>query len=44
MSESTSVGDVEEEYADIEGVYVDDDGNPRPETEALSKSGGSEDE
>lgn len=39
MSESTS-GDTESKYADVEGIYVDDDGNPHPELAELSKSGG----
>lgn len=44
MSESTSSQDAEEKYADVDGIYVDDDGNPRPKLAELSKSGGSKDD
>lgn len=43
MSE-TSAQDAEEKYADVEGVYVDNDGKPRPKTETLSKSGVSDED
>lgn len=39
MSESTPTREAEEKYADVEGIYVDDDGNPRPKLAELSKSG-----
>lgn len=44
MSESKTSQDAEEKYADVDGIYVDDDGNPRPELAELSKSGGSKGE
>lgn len=36
--------DEENRYDDVEGIYVDENGNPRAETEALSKSGESDEE
>lgn len=41
MGEPTSAQDAEEKYAGVEGIYVDDEGDPRPKLAELSKSGGS---
>jgi hypothetical protein len=44
MSEATDASGEKNRYDDVEGIYVDENGNPRAETEELSKSGESGDE
>ena len=46
MSKNEKSGQEEIDHlvANMESVYFDDDGNPRAETEALSKSGGSDED
>lgn len=44
MSESKPKSDEEQspDYSGVEGIYLDEDGNPRPEMESLEKSGSSD--
>jgi hypothetical protein len=44
MSETKDSDGESNRYEDVDGVYVDEDGNPRAEVEALSKGGESDED